>query len=887
MACPGENELLDFAEGRAPAAAVEAMHAHLDGCPDCQQIVAALARTSGAPGREPPLLRGETLDRFLVLEELGQGGMGAVYAAFDPELERKIALKVIRPDADGEVADEFRKRLLTEAQAQARLSHPNVVTVHESRAVGSRVFIAMELIAGSTARQYLRDKPLGWRRILELYLGAGEGLAAAHAAGLVHRDFKPDNVLVGDDGRARVTDFGLASLGQAPRTAAIASAAAFPLTQTGTVVGTPAYMAPELWKGEAFDARSDQFSFCVSLYEGLYGSRPFPTGNASELYAALARGLAEAPSGAKVPGHLRKVLARGLSSSPQDRYPTMAALLEALRRDPLTRLRPALVAGAATLLLAIGLLFGHLGRAPEPLCEGAEKHLAGIWDADVKSRVRSALGGTDESFRGVERALDGYTHSWVAMHTEACEATRVRGEQSEAMLDLREACLERRARDVKALVSLFQRRGASAAADAVQAAYALPSLQECADTTQLAAEVKPPADALARTRVAEVDAQLSEVRALASTGKISGAIDQAQHTVSLARDAQHAPTLAEALFQLGVLEEKHGDAPSAEQTFLEAAWAAQAGHADRTAARARIELVRVIGELAGHSDGVPRALSEAQAALARVGSDADLEATLEIAEGSVLSAEDRCEDAMPHLRNALVLADRAWDEGDPRRAQALHALGTSQRCVGDLKGALVSHRAALTLRERTFGKDHPEVADSLNSIANVLFAEQDFAGALPFHERALAIREQSLGPSGAVLAGSVLNVGVDLISLGRNEEGRQHALRALDLYETALGHDSPRLALPLLVLGHVEVDLGMPEEADHRLERALTLLAGRDDEQTAMARFNLARALRKEHKDDDRAHTLALQARRYFERRKDARQTQLEAIDSWLSERHG
>ena len=886
MACPGENELLEFVEGTAAPATVDSVHLHLDGCESCQEIVAALARSASTSEDEAPLLRGDTLDRFVVLEELGRGGMGVVYAAFDPELERKVALKVIRPAGEGG-AEDRRRRLLSEAQALARLSHPNVVTVHEARALGARVFVAMELIAGTTLRQVLRARPLGWRRVIELHLGAGEGLAAAHEAQLVHRDFKPDNVLVGPDGRARVTDFGLAWLGQlAPaQTVLFDHASPEAHTRSGAVLGTPAYMAPEQWRGEPADARCDQFSFCVSLHEALYGARPFPSEDRADFFAAVERGLPDPPAGSRVPGHVRRVLARGLALSPEARFPSMRALLDALRRNPWTRFQAPLLATGAAALVAVGLWFGHLASAGPPVCSGAQAHLAGTWDDAVKSRVRAAL--DTDAFRGVERALDGYTHAWAAMHQDACEATRVRGEQSEAMLDLRITCLERRARDVKALVTLFERRGKGASASAVQAAYGLPPLQECADLGQLAATVKPPTDPAARAQVAQVDAQLSEVRALTSAGKLTVALSQAEDTVSLARKTAHAPTLAEALFQLALLEEKRGDAPAAQKTLLEAAWSAQAGHLDRTAARARIELVQVIGVLAGHNEAVPTALSEAEAAVARVGQDADLEATLEIAEASALDAADRCEEALPHVKRALSLADRAWDEEDPRRALALHTLGTSQRCLGDLAAALKSHHAALALRERTFGKEHPEVAESLNSIANVLFTEQDFAAALPYHQRALAIRERAFGPSGAVLAGSVLNVGVDLISLGRNAEGREYALRSLALYEAALGTDSPRLAMPLLVLGHVEVDLGMPKEADRRLERALTLLPGRDDEQTAMARFNLARALRKERKDPTRARSLALSARRYFERRKDVRQPQLETIDTWLKQGEG
>ncbi|MFY0580423.1 serine/threonine-protein kinase [Cystobacter fuscus] len=237
--------------------------------------------------------RGTALDRYVVLEPLGQGGMGMVYAAYDSVLDRKVALKLLPPgDVDGDTEmTSGRARLLREAQAMARLSHPNVVAVYDVHQHGLQVFMAMELVEGQTLLQWQRQQKRGWKEILAAFLSAGRGLAAAHAAGLVHRDFKPTNVLVGKDGRVRVTDFGLARTHNAPPeepsepepspgtrdTSPVKahSMLELELTQRGAVLGTPAYMAPEQFRGAAADARSDQFSFAVSLWEALYGERPF------------------------------------------------------------------------------------------------------------------------------------------------------------------------------------------------------------------------------------------------------------------------------------------------------------------------------------------------------------------------------------------------------------------------------------------------------------------------------------------------------------------------------------------------------------------------------------------------------------------------------------
>ena len=230
---------------------------------------------------EPPTLVPATrVDRFLILDKLGQGGMGTVYAAYDTLLDRKVAMKVVRPDrrtAVGGVPP--RERLLREAQAMARLRHPNVVAVLEVGELGDDVYLTLELIEGQTLKAWLRATRRPWRAVVDAFVAAGRGLAAAHAAGLVHRDFKPDNVLIGKDGRIQVADFGVVSMSHGPREPTSSRDAAAgdsgDFTFSGLRVGTPAYMAPEQHAGAVVDARADQFSFCVALWEGVFGERPF------------------------------------------------------------------------------------------------------------------------------------------------------------------------------------------------------------------------------------------------------------------------------------------------------------------------------------------------------------------------------------------------------------------------------------------------------------------------------------------------------------------------------------------------------------------------------------------------------------------------------------
>src|SRR6218665_1994848 len=347
--CPDENELLEWEQGRLSAKAVARLEAHLDGCAACCAVVAGL-RGEGAlsaEGLEPmaPLGPGGTpgpgarVGRYVLLRRVGEGGMGVVFAAYDPDLDREVALKLLKP---GAVTDaEARGRLVREAQALARLSHPNVVIVHDVGQDDDTVFLAMELVRGRTLRHWLAEAPRPWREVLSRFLQAGQGLAAAHAVGLVHRDFKPDNVLLGDDGQVRVTDFRLARAGPSllspPEPWEREAPAPGGDTLAGVRQGTPAYMSPEQWRGLRADARSDQFSFCVALYEALFGQRPFAGGTTGERVRALREGRvtppprgSRVPRGACVPGAVPIAVRRVLAVEPASRHPSLDALLARL-----------------------------------------------------------------------------------------------------------------------------------------------------------------------------------------------------------------------------------------------------------------------------------------------------------------------------------------------------------------------------------------------------------------------------------------------------------------------------------------------------------------------------------------------------------------------------
>ncbi len=344
--CLGDDVVLRLLLQQLGRQEVARVHEHLEGCADCRRLVAeagrllfeegaADAESPGPPDRPPPAVQvlppGTVVSRYVLSEAIGAGSGGVVYRAHDPELGRMVALKLVRHQAGG-ATTWGQTRVEAEAAALARLSHPNVVNVHDAGRFEDQVFVIMELVEGAALSRWLRERPRAWREVVAVMADAALGLGAAHAAGLVHRDVKPDNVMVGTDGRARVTDFGLALV----QTTAVSDDAEVRTGTTARLAGTPAYMAPEVFAGRPADARSDQFGFCVTLYAALTGEHPFDEGHAPssvrEWASAISAGaFRPAPAPDRFPPSVYALVRRGLSPAPQDRHPSMDDLERALR----------------------------------------------------------------------------------------------------------------------------------------------------------------------------------------------------------------------------------------------------------------------------------------------------------------------------------------------------------------------------------------------------------------------------------------------------------------------------------------------------------------------------------------------------------------------------
>ncbi len=592
---------------------------------------------------------GAKIGRFLVTSQLGAGGMGVVLAAQDPLLDRKVAVKLLRPRAYGEeAAERARNRLLREAQAMAKLSHPNVLPVYDAGDLGDQVFIAMELVDGVNLGQWLKQEGRSWREVLDVFIQAGRGLVAAHRAGLVHRDFKPENVLVGRRGSVRVADFGLVGTsGAVVSTASLTNPGTptFPpdtsidetLTHTGTLLGTPCYMAPEQHLGEETDTRADQFSYCIALYQALYGQRPFAVDTYEALSAnVLAGNLRKPPTGSNVPTWVRDIVERGLSRARDDRYPSMKALLADLEHDPAAaRRRRLAVAGiaAAFVALAAGLVFAltRSGAEAEDPCAGVDEELDGIWDDEVKAATKQALLASgrehaQETCERVVKLLDEYASSWIDLRIESCKAARGHGAQADQQAQLRAVCLAQRRDELEAATSVLTETPDGQIADkAILFALELTPLETCTASQAIPVMLPLPGDATLRNQVTELRKQLARARIYRIAGKPGVGLSVARPALSQARALGYAPLEAESLLEIGLLEMDAWEdgTPSLE----EAVEVAQRARHDAVAAKALVQLIYYVEGNPNFPSAKER-IPEAEAAIERAGGDERLRARL-------------------------------------------------------------------------------------------------------------------------------------------------------------------------------------------------------------------------------------------------------------------
>ena len=858
--CSSENELALFACGELSGERLAEITVHLDGCQDCRLTAAAAMATLGSDAsaghREEPkaLQRGAAFGRYTILETLGAGAMGVVYAAYDAELDRGVAIKLLRPRAEDPALE---SRLAREAKAMARVHHPAVVAVFDVGILGGRPFVAMELVKGETLGAWLRRKARSTLEIVAIFAECGRGLAAAHAAGVVHRDFKPENALVTEDGRAKVTDFGLArpllAATAEERAAGAAGEARFDATRSGVVVGTPAYMAPEQLFGRRADARADQFSFCVALHEALTGERPFGGSDLDELRASVRAGLPDdAVRSRAVPAALRPALRRGLSFEPEARFARLDDLVAILDRFVAPRpARRLFVGAAAALATLVSGAFVAAATRQSP-CAGAAQRGLDAWDSGHHERVRAAILATGRPFAAdawaeVERVLDREVKLWSAARTQACEATRVRAERSEESFDLRMRCLDGQLDEIAALTAVLSTADGEVVENAVNAVHALPAASACDDGPALYARVKPPRERAVRDEVDRLARRMAEARAQRDAARYEAASTQAHALVEDARAVPFPPRRAEALLLAGDLDNRRGDYAKAADLLRDAAFAGLGAGDDATALAAAAALVQITGYRLDREDESRFWDRAAQAMLER---DPSSRAApqLHVSRGEVARLKGRYEEALLHARRALAAAERDSGADGPEAATARATLGHVLRELGRYDEAERELDQVVILRERLFGAAHPLVAETrseasnvylkwgrydrahaelekarqiqekslgpdhlemgytLNRIGNVYMAEEDYERALAYYRQVLALGEKRLGKGHTEVGLAHMNLGLCLRRLGRAEEAEREYGESRRILEATVGHEYPFIAMILADIGTIRVE---------------------------------------------------------------------------------
>ncbi|MEM9457806.1 MAG: serine/threonine-protein kinase [Myxococcota bacterium] len=837
----------------------------------------------------------EQMGRYVILGTLGRGGMGTVLEAFDRTLDRRVALKVLH----GNLGEEHKQRLLREAQALAKLSHPNVVQVYEVGAHEGQAYIAMELVQGQTLRDWLSQEPRpGWRERLHVFLQAGEGLAAAHARGLVHRDFKPRNAVIEHEGRVRLLDFGLARRTDEELTATSVDLSVeeavldISLTQTGAVMGTPAYMAPEQIRGQEADPRSDQFGYCVSLYEALYGERPFGGTSMAELMVSSASGqVRPVPRGHEVPAALRSVVLRGLAPEPDDRWPSMEELLAELRKLASPRKRRGwLAVGVAGGLAALGLGIAQYA-AVGLRCEGAEEWLVGVWDDGRRHEVQQAILDTKlataaDTWERIEPRLDAYAEAWANKHGQVCEATSVRQEQSADVMDLRMECLRGRLVSLRESVGVLAHANETRVQRAMDLVAGLPSLSRCDDVPALRADVPRPEDPAVAKQIESLRGQLAQARSLYRAGEYAQSLAVAEQVVRGAELLSYPSLLAEALLSRADAHYYRDQSTEAERDYARA-FAVAAEHGHRQAElEALLGLTWVVGiHQARYDQGLQ--LGRLALSMARgPGVERRTEGYALSSVGILLKDKGEYDDAMAHFQRALVVYGDTLGLDHPQIAPVLNNIGTVLQAQGEIVEARGYYRKALAIWEDALGSNHHQVAITLRNIGNGFLEQGALEEALSHYRQALAIFEQVLGPEHARVAGTLHNIGTVLRDQGRLEEAWQHYQGALGIYEAALGSGHPNVAYPIAGLAQVAL---LQEElalAQEYAERAYSIResAPTSPSNLADSRFLLARALWSDPRQRPRARRLAEQAQEVYADLGEVWYDELADVVAWLAD---
>jgi serine/threonine protein kinase/tetratricopeptide (TPR) repeat protein len=769
-------------ESRLPDLERRDLEAHLDACERCSELVAlAVGASELAP---EPMRSGipEHIGRYRIASVLGRGAMGVVLEGSDPTLGRKVAIKLLQPSvvpADGEwtlaaadapirnaASSGVGMRVLREARTLARLAHPGIVEIYEVGVAPSGPFIVMELVRGDTLRAWMDRAERRWPEIVAMFGQAARALAAAHAAGVVHRDFKPDNAIVGRDGCLKVLDFGLArapTIDDSIGTLAI-RASDLVSTETGAIVGTPVYLAPECLDGHTADARSDQYAFFVSLFEGLVGHRPF---QATDL-RALVGAMREGPTAAllaelAVPAWLRSAIARGLASRPDDRFADMQAVVSVLERGMRRGSRRGRFIAAAIGSTAIGgVVWAASGEAP---CSRGSDRIESAWSSIKRVQVASAFEALDAAWaedtsRSVTADLDAYAKRWVDAYGDACRGS------DEADLDRHMACLSTRRDALRATSDLLvdgERRTLERGAELVAS---LPAIEACAEAEPIG---DPHFDAeravLAKARALIVSGDYTEAERIATD-----VLSSARASGSSLLEVDALTVQASALIDKGALED-------ASRSYEAAFFLAERIDANALALEAAGGNALVVGWYLRDPDRGMEWLRHANAAARRFEPTPRQRFTLENRTALVLDSASRFSEALDHHQAALQ-----WADANPiDTARTRMNLGMTLMELGRTDEGVAELRAALDLYINAFGDRHPETQSARVNLAAHLSSVNEFDEALLLFEAVHEVVESSEDVWPSLRLTLFVNWGTAAARAGRLEEGIARLEEAAEL----------------------------------------------------------------------------------------------------------
>lgn len=831
-------------------------------CPSGNAIKVSGARTTHSVLEDVSSLT----ERYVVLETIGRGGMGTVVRAFDSKLRREVALKLLRA---GTLGGEAQARMIREAQAMAQLSHPNVVAVYDVCLDGSTVAIAMEYIAGEPLNEWLQRRKRAWGDIVARFMEAGRGLEAAHAIGLIHRDFKPTNVLVGDDHRVRVSDFGLAKasdqevpepvIGPTPREDW--DPLTVSLTHTDVVVGTPRYMAPEQHSRVALDARTDQYAYCVALWEALNGHSPF---RGPELANAKHDGPPPWENSA-VPRHIVRAIERGLAPKPDDRWPSMSALLHELSRSP--RWRSIAVTSSAAVLAVVGTSAWVSFEEPSRCAVEAEQ-LTKVWDSGAQDVVTASFMATERSYAkaaatDVTNRLDVYVAEWTAESRALCIATDATREHSEA-LAYRTQCLRRARDEVTAAVDVLRTADETVVQRATALLRALPNPSDCGMSGEALASFAAPTSPVLVPAVAQARKTLATASSLFRVGKIQAAHELLTET-DLAVAQQHPPIQIERSMLLGsILRElgRYDEAEAAlhvsmdlaikESLVFDATVAANrlstllgsvGGRPDEGVQVARIGLAlalsvdeggafeararKALSDVLRHAGNNEESERELRAAFAVVEAGETLipkeHADLHISMAFLLEDAGRMSEAEEHQRKSLDILIASSPPGHPNVGIAQHNFAQILRRLDRLEEAETTARSAVDILEKALGEAHTTTLIGRENLAAILMSQKRHEEARTLFEANVKGFEKALGPKHPQVAAAATNLGMVLFKLGDYAAAELQHRRAERMWIAAMGNDNPRLAVILDNLADAVSTQGRHAEAGALYARALEL----------------------------------------------------------------